>query len=220
MGREGAGHLAEVFSSSQGWSWALEPPSPPVCAGALPAPCLASSPCVSFGLSHLAPAILPASADQPPAVLPLSAYPWVVQRIDLLIATWQPDRASVKEKPHHFLCLRRRGGPGSRQLPWLAHKTPQAVARQPPMSCQMLLPHPSSTSHSHPDSLPSPLLPLRTLLSPCLEDLLPASPLPLLKTQLLSSQLRGGLLQEVFRITMWLWLYTFLHVPTKPTCIT
>lgn len=51
------------------------PPSPPVCARALPAPCLASSPCISFGLFHLAPAILPSSAGQPPVGLPLSHTP-------------------------------------------------------------------------------------------------------------------------------------------------
>lgn len=43
---------------------------------------------------------------------------------------------------------------------------------------------------------------------------------PAAHSQLLPSQLRRGLLQEVFWITTWLRLYTFLHAPTKSTSIT
>lgn len=43
---------------------------------------------------------------------------------------------------------------------------------------------------------------------------------PAARSQLLPSQLRRGLLQEVFWITTWLRLYTFLHAPTKSTSTT
>lgn len=48
----------------------------------------------------------PSMGLPPPVGAPPSMYTWAIQVFDLPIPAWQPDRAFVKGKPCHLLCLR------------------------------------------------------------------------------------------------------------------